>query len=1171
MVNNTKYGSGALQQNTTGINNTAIGAYAGYNNLDASNNTAVGSNTAFFNTSGSNNTSLGAGSLCNNTSGSLNTAIGSSALEGVLPIGPVGDQNTAIGAQALYTNQGDLNTAVGAYSALGLTGGSYNTFLGANTSATQPNFNYSTAIGYNATVDASNQIMMGGDNGSGAYPTIVIPGLANYTTYNPGSYIEETLVPKQYVDQFVSGISIKKPVTAISETDVTGTYSSVAPGSITAVTPNPLVIDGITIQDGSGVLLNGQTDPSHNGVYTWSPGSSILTRRTGMQNGQSAVSSYVFVKEGIINAKTAWVQTNNPAIVGDSSLNFIEFSNFDYELGRGLEANNYGGLTTIDVDTSLNFVNFLDSTIGVSGANGTLALGTFTTNKIIIGPTGTSVPIQAQSIIQAQQGITGGTGSFSYLNSSNNTYLATTSGRVGVGKTSANYELDVSGNFRVASAIAGEFSVGDSSSNFNFGGFNPNKGVKVYWDYPYVGGGRTTFLNNGQEAGDVGGFDFYECNVAVPTPIRATLTCGNLGIGGIENPTATLDVSGNAIISGTINALSGITGATGSFTYLSVGDISANRLDVYDLSVNHLATIGTSTTNLSANFITTTGTINAGGLITAQGGITGPTGSFSYLNSSNNTYLATTNGTRVGIGNISPSQALDVSGNVIISGTINALSGITGATGSFTYLSVGDISANRLDVYDLSVNHLATIGTSTTNLAANFITTTGTINAGGLITAQGGITGPTGSFSYLNSSNNTYLATTSGTRVGIGNISPSQALDVSGNVNVSGQNIDLVNSNGVLRLLNISGGNYIESGSTGLAGSSKPLIFSKYFSAEATMYLDISNQRVGINKSTAPTATLDVSGNAIISGTINALSGITGATGSFTYLSVGDISANRLDVYDLSVNHLATIGTSTTNLSANFITTTGTINAGGLITANGGITGPTGSFTNLISGTGSFTNLYVSGTGSFTNFPFCSATTPTPLTNQLITRAYADSVYESSGNLLIANNIWTGSNTFQNQIIAQQGITGGTGSFSYLNSSNNTYLATTSGTRVGVGKTSANQALDVSGNGLFSGTVTATSFNATSDYRIKEYVIQLDDKFIVDSLLPVTYKNKLTEKQDMGLIAHEVQEIYPFLVNGVKDGEDFQSVNYIGLIALLIKEVKYLKQRVKVLEDKSSI
>ena len=54
----------------------------------------------------------------------------------------------------------------------------------------------------------------------------------------------------------------------------------------------------------------------------------------------------------------------------------------------------------------------------------------------------------------------------------------------------------------------------------------------------------------------------------------------------------------------------------------------------------------------------------------------------------------------------------------------------------------------------------------------------------------------------------------------------------------------------------------------------------------------------------------------------------------------------------------------------------------------------------------------------------------------------------------------------------------------------------------------------------------------------------------------------------MGLIAHEVQEIYPFLVNGEKDGEKFQSVNYTSLIALLIKEIKDLKARVKVLEDK---
>ena len=102
------------------------------------------------------------------------------------------------------------------------------------------------------------------------------------------------------------------------------------------------------------------------------------------------------------------------------------------------------------------------------------------------------------------------------------------------------------------------------------------------------------------------------------------------------------------------------------------------------------------------------------------------------------------------------------------------------------------------------------------------------------------------------------------------------------------------------------------------------------------------------------------------------------------------------------------------------------------------------------------------------------------------------------------------------------------------------------------------------------GKMTASSFNATSDYRIKENVIPLNDNFTVDSLIPVIYNNMLTEKQDIGLIAHEVQEIYPFLVNGVKDGQEYQSVNYTSLIPLLIKEIKELKIRVKSLEDNYS-
>ena len=46
-----------------------------------------------------------------------------------------------------------------------------------------------------------------------------------------------------------------------------------------------------------------------------------------------------------------------------------------------------------------------------------------------------------------------------------------------------------------------------------------------------------------------------------------------------------------------------------------------------------------------------------------------------------------------------------------------------------------------------------------------------------------------------------------------------------------------------------------------------------------------------------------------------------------------------------------------------------------------------------------------------------------------------------------------------------------------------------------------------------------------------------------------------------------MQEICPFLVTGEKDGHEYQSVNYIGLIGLLIKEIQDLKKRVVILEE----
>jgi len=99
-------------------------------------------------------------------------------------------------------------------------------------------------------------------------------------------------------------------------------------------------------------------------------------------------------------------------------------------------------------------------------------------------------------------------------------------------------------------------------------------------------------------------------------------------------------------------------------------------------------------------------------------------------------------------------------------------------------------------------------------------------------------------------------------------------------------------------------------------------------------------------------------------------------------------------------------------------------------------------------------------------------------------------------------------------------------------------------------------------------TITGVEFSATSDYRIKEDVLDLDLKiYTVDNLRPVIYKKIDTNNINIGLIAHEVQEYFPFLVKGEKDGEETQSLNYIGLIGVLIKEIQELKTRLKKLEN----
>ena len=126
-------------------------------------------------------------------------------------------------------------------------------------------------------------------------------------------------------------------------------------------------------------------------------------------------------------------------------------------------------------------------------------------------------------------------------------------------------------------------------------------------------------------------------------------------------------------------------------------------------------------------------------------------------------------------------------------------------------------------------------------------------------------------------------------------------------------------------------------------------------------------------------------------------------------------------------------------------------------------------------------------------------------------------------------------------------------------SSTGVSINTPAGTSVG------SNALYVTGNITASGTITAGS-----DYRIKEDIKPLQlEEYNVDNLNPVYFKFKESGKESIGVIAHELQEYFPFLVEGEKDGENItQTVNYNGLIGVLIKEIQELKKRVNILENK---
>ena len=108
-------------------------------------------------------------------------------------------------------------------------------------------------------------------------------------------------------------------------------------------------------------------------------------------------------------------------------------------------------------------------------------------------------------------------------------------------------------------------------------------------------------------------------------------------------------------------------------------------------------------------------------------------------------------------------------------------------------------------------------------------------------------------------------------------------------------------------------------------------------------------------------------------------------------------------------------------------------------------------------------------------------------------------------------------------------------------------------------------------------TTTTTSFNSTSDYRLKTVLGSVSDSGSrIDALEPIEYTWNSTGLRTRGFLAHKFQEVYANSVTGTKDGIDangnpeYQSMqaSTSEVIADLVAELQSLRARVAQLESK---
>ncbi len=645
--------------NTTNINTTAVGTNNlgignnsfGNSNVTGLQNVGVGISTLYSLTGGSYNTAIGSQAMVQNTTGDYNTAVGLLAGTAI----QTGAGNTAIGAQALYqATSTSYNTAIGYFAMSGGSGyrsGARNTAIGAGALSDVSTGSDNIAIG--ASGDQDNSALANNISGSNnialGYQTL--NGLTTASNnisigYRSGSAASANGDNNTFLGYFSgfsnTGANNIMLGAAAGQNDTTGSNNIVLGYSIDSVQPthsNQLNIAGLIY--GTSTNSNGRV-----GIGTTTPGQKL-------------------------------------SVAGDIlGNNFIG----SYFTATSTTASTFAGAITSSATTANTFPYASTTALTISGTNG-LQLAT-----------GLDGPLQANAgLVSATTSVGvlyGGTGLTSIASSSlliggpNNTFIGFATSSLGIAIS------DTTGTLTVSRG-------GTGATTYSYG--------------LLLSPGGTTALTNiatsslGLLTTDVAeGTNLYYTDARFDNRLSATTTLPNLTTLANLVTVGALDAGSIASGFGAINTGDDTITTTGLATFGTLLLTGSSTLQNFTF-LNATGTAAT-TTNF---FATTASSTNLFASNLAVGGT-----------------VLTTSGGNVGIGTASPAVSLHSTGS-IRSGDTSTYTQMTNGTLTFTAPGANyAVSSNGGTFLSLVTATAAPIVFSTDNIARMRITDNGNVGIG---------------------------------------------------------------------------------------------------------------------------------------------------------------------------------------------------------------------------------------------------------------------------------------------------------------------------------------------------------------------------------------------------------------------------------------------------------